>query len=194
MVEASANRFATRPIIADPSVSRSDLAASLWRHVAKSEGCWLWTGATKGRGYGHFSRRGRWFAAHRVSFELAFGPIPTGLRVLHRCDVPACVRPDHLFTGTGKDNYQDMVSKGRNSSPGAKRNGHAKVGPEQVLLIRARVRKGERKAVLAAEFNLSKSALGKLIRGDTWSKLPDAVQRDDRRRTNVRDEVKVRES
>lgn len=79
-------------------------------------GCWLWTGAMQ-RGYGTMCLAKRFFGAHRVSYELHNGPIPDGLHVLHKCDVRACVNPDHLFAGDRKANMQDMLSKGRNRQP-----------------------------------------------------------------------------
>lgn len=85
-----------------------------WKYVAKSDGCWLWTASTNHWGYGQLSCPGRsYLRAHRLSYEMHVGPIPDGLFVCHRCDVPACVRPDHLFLGTPKDNVDDMVAKGR---------------------------------------------------------------------------------
>lgn len=89
----------------------------LWEKVIKGEGCWLWTGAKSEKGYGNiFKKRGNGRTAvmvHRVSYEIHFGEIPEGLFVLHRCDVPACVNPSHLFLGTAQDNVDDMIAKGR---------------------------------------------------------------------------------
>jgi len=79
-----------------------------WAKVDKSGECWLWTGGFFNVGYGAISgpdRRPR--KAHRYSYELAHGPIPDGLWVLHRCNVRACVRPDHLYLGTHTDNMAD---------------------------------------------------------------------------------------
>jgi hypothetical protein len=81
-------------------------------------GCWLWTGRPMSAGYGHFhlgGHRGQMLLAHRVSWMLHRGPIPHGLCVLHRCDVPLCVNPDHLFLGDRLTNMLDMVAKGRDS-------------------------------------------------------------------------------
>lgn len=91
-----------------------------WAKVDKSGDCWVWTASVfrERLGYGKFqtgSNRGesRVAYAHRVSWELHFGPIPNGLFVCHHCDNPPCVRPDHLFLGTAADNVRDMDRKGR---------------------------------------------------------------------------------
>lgn len=80
--------------------------------LKSSNGCWLWQGALSNKGYGQISHEGRLFLTHRVSYELHVGPIK-GRQVLHRCDTPACLNPDHLFLGTASENMQDMHRKGR---------------------------------------------------------------------------------
>lgn len=110
-----------------------------WSHVEKSGECWEWTGALSKENarpthhYGAFCYRldGKrvWIMAHRFSWELHNGPVPDSdveICVLHRCDNPRCVRPDHLFLGTDKDNMHDMIRKGRHptirSIPGEARS------------------------------------------------------------------------
>lgn len=75
--------------------------------------CWPWRGKPHSDGYGRVRWAGRPTYAHRVSFEIANGPIPDGLRVLHHCDNPPCVNPTHLFLGTDADNQRDKWNKGR---------------------------------------------------------------------------------
>lgn len=76
-------------------------------------GCWLWLGAVDRKGYGRARLNGRDSGAHRLSWALHRGEIPFGLWVLHRCDNPCCVNPEHLFLGTCQDNHDDMFAKGR---------------------------------------------------------------------------------
>src|SRR4029077_20972173 len=89
-----------------------DVAIRFWSKVNKIDGCWLGTAAVAGKGdYGYFGFQGKIQRAHRVSWILTFGEIPDGLFVLHKCDTPLCVRPDHLFLGTQQDNVDDMARK-----------------------------------------------------------------------------------
>jgi len=79
-------------------------------------GCWEWTGWTA-HGYGYFRHDdGRDWRAPRASYELFVGPIPEGMNVLHHCDNPPCVRPDHLYAGTSSDNMRDCVVRGRHGN------------------------------------------------------------------------------
>lgn len=102
-------------------------AERFWAKVDKTTGhgpegnCWVWLGGKKRRGYGSFAfatdaaLRNR--GAHIFSYEMHHGLVPKGFCVLHRCDNPPCVNPDHLFIGTQADNARDMASKGRATSP-----------------------------------------------------------------------------
>ena len=87
----------------------------LWAGTVKTEDCWLWQGARSKRGYGCMTDkpRNKIWRVHRLSWELANGPIPEDICVLHRCDVPNCVRPEHLFLGTQLENIKDRDKKGR---------------------------------------------------------------------------------
>lgn len=83
-----------------------------WAKVEKGPDCWEWK-AFRNKGYGKFTYNGRMYLAHRLSWILTNGPIPDGLGVLHSCDNPPCVNPDHLFLGTQLDNMRDASNKGR---------------------------------------------------------------------------------
>lgn len=92
------------------------LAVRLWEKVDMSGACWMWTGTRTRGGYGHIRDGRKLRQVHRVVYELACGPIPDGLDIAHRCDNPACVRPEHLFPATHAENMSDMKAKGRGNS------------------------------------------------------------------------------
>lgn len=95
-----------------------DKVIRFWSKVPiGAEGCWEWKAGLSPRGYGQFWDTGTNRGAHRYAYEQVIGPIPEGLFVCHRCDNPACVRPDHLFLGTQQDNMSDKQSKGRCGRP-----------------------------------------------------------------------------
>lgn len=126
-------------------------------------GCWEWRGARNSDGYGNFgmgsrtdgSRRSA--KAHRVAWELAYGPIPDDAHVLHRCDNRACVRPSHLFLGTHAENMADMARKGR--------HGNTRLSAVEVRTIRDRRERGERLGHIARDFGISESRVSVIARG-----------------------------
>ena len=145
---------------------RYTLAERFWQKVAKTQdGCWVWTAncikdrhGRKRYGLLGAGRRGEGMLyAHRVAWELHHGLVPEGLLVLHRCDNPQCVRPDHLFLGTQYDNMQDMIHKGRRGvtgpSPGA--GAKSKLSRRQVLEMRRHGAMGVSRAQLAAQYGVS---------------------------------------
>lgn len=130
--------------------------------------CRIWQGALRGSGpYGTRRRGSRLVYVHRDEWEKAHGPIPAGMRVLHRCDVPACAELSHLFLGTQADNVADMDAKGRRGLTGApgERNGRAKLTLEQVRAIRG---SSERAVVLVVRFGVSRSTVHKIRQGARW--------------------------
>lgn len=101
-----------------PKGTRIPIAQRFWAKVDKRapDECWEWTGARFQSGYGSILRGGRGSGcarAHRVSYEMNVGPVPSGMHVLHRCDNPRCVNPGHLWLGTHADNMADRRAKGR---------------------------------------------------------------------------------
>ena len=120
-------------------ISASDLekkrarpyAAPFSASVRKGPGCWEWTASRQKFGYGTKWHNGSVQLAHRIAWEEANGPIQEGMCVLHRCDNPKCVRPDHLFLGTVADNNADRHAKGRDGGGlAARAQTHCKRGHE----------------------------------------------------------------
>lgn len=157
------------------------LSERFWSKVRKEEGaaCWLWIGARfKGpREYGLLGNEQKEpRLAHRISWELNRGPIPTGMQVLHTCDNPPCVRPDHLFLGTQKDNMQDMISKGRNAPQRdptrharGEQHGRAKLTEDIIREIRTRYEAGGiSQSALAKEYDLGQSHISRILLRQVW--------------------------
>lgn len=100
-----------------PKKTDVDTEEKLWSNVDKTEDCWIWKGGKDKDGYGVIRMNCRTVKTHRLAWQCSFGEIPSGQYVLHRCDNPPCVNPSHLFLGTAKQNTQDMVQKGRGTTP-----------------------------------------------------------------------------
>jgi len=146
--------------------------------VQHGPGCWVWVGSLTGGGrsqdqYGHLSVAGRVVRAHRFSWEQAYGPIPKGAMVCHRCDNRLCVRPTHLFLGTSAENTADMRAKGRDSfgKNQGERHGRAKLTDEIVKEVRRRHLAGESERILSREFGISRSWLGYIVRREAWTHI-----------------------
>lgn len=135
-------------------------------------GCWLWIGvyASSHMGYGEFYAHGRRQYAHRFSYE-AFKGSATGLCVLHRCDVPICVNPDHLFLGTKKDNTNDMLSKRREAF--GSRTGAAKLTAEQARRIKYDTRGCKR---LSKEYGVSTTTIQDIRHGRLWVRAIEELE------------------
>lgn len=143
------------------------LDVRFWQRVNKTDSCWLWTGSKTARGYGQIAINQKPVTTHRLSWELAFGSIPDGMYVCHRCDVRNCVRPDHLFLGTQADNIRDCSEKGRMHIGEA--NGTAKLNESIVRDIRIKFKESKMSyAELAADFNISLTTAWNIINCKTW--------------------------
>lgn len=144
--------------------------ARFWSKVQKTDDCWLWTGF-KRSGYGlmHIERnrkRSTW-SAHRLSFYIHHGYIDDELSVLHSCDVPPCVNPEHLRLGTRADNNLDKNIKNRHGY---------RITNEQVIDIRSRPLTNTMCRDLAAEFDISVQAVKRILSGESYSWLPGEVE------------------
>lgn len=137
---------------------KKSLLARFWEKVEKTDGCWNWVGATHRQGYGLIRINGINVLAHRLAWELTRGPLAREMDVLHSCDSPACVRPDHLFLGGQTDNNRDRDAKGRQAQ--GTRNGNAKLTADQVRAALAEIDRGGLSVRgLAKSFNVSDNTL-----------------------------------
>lgn len=149
------------------------LAQRFWPKVAKGDPaeCWIWNGARVRKGYGKIKAVApdkATLSAHRVAYEFAVGPIPSGMMVCHRCDNPPCVNPDHLFVGTATDNRADQQRKGR-FNPGDRfgaKGSNARLTEDQVREIRRSPQLGHE--VFSARFGVTPNTIRNVIRGKSW--------------------------
>jgi hypothetical protein len=132
--------------------------------------CIEWTGTHRSFGYGQLQVDGKSTAAHRYLYELAFGPIPAGMKVCHSCDNPPCVRPSHLFLGTQKDNIRDCMTKGRfkpgwHGHPRGQFHPRASMTDDQVRAIRREYAAGGIKQKdLAAKYGIAQPTVSDYVR------------------------------
>ena len=150
-----------------------NLLHRFWKKVEKTDGCWEWSGC-KARGYGKMSVYGFGFAAEtatRISWRIHFGRIPEGKWILHKCDNPPCVRPDHLFIGDAQTNVDDMITKGRNRATNRVfgESNHLSVLTESKVLEILKTKPGTRG--LAKKFGVHRDTVWNIRTGKTWKHL-----------------------
>jgi hypothetical protein len=131
-------------------------------------GCWLWTGSPGTTGYGAFWLGDKNVAAHRFSYAAYKGEIATGMLVLHSCDNPLCVNPDHLRLGTNSDNTLDKVSRDRCNSSKGVANHFSKLNEHDVRMIRSDQR---RRGLIACKFGIAVSTVTKIKNRTLWRHL-----------------------
>lgn len=146
-----------------------------WEKVKKTSdnSCWEWQAYRHPAGYGRFKTYfGTQVNAHRFSWEITYGEIPSGMFVCHKCDNRPCIRPDHLFLGTQKDNVRDALKKNRmmmhlNAARGSD-NLNAKLFEADIPVIIALNVSGESMQSIATKYNISPSSISKIISGKAW--------------------------
>jgi hypothetical protein len=128
------------------------------------DGCMIWNLAKNRQGYGVMVHEvSKTMLAHRYSYELFVGEIPDGMCVLHKCDNPLCVRPDHLFLGSHSDNMQDMFSKGRGNT-----FNNVKLDMNKVKDIRKRLENKESRASIAKSYNVCVKTITDIKLNKSW--------------------------
>lgn len=137
--------------------------------------CWMWSRPRKD-GYGDLrdpKKLSKKVLAHRAMFELFNGPIPEGLGVLHKCDNPGCVNPEHLFLGTHTDNMQDMAAKGRTGIRRGEDQPGTTLTEAKVREIRRRHAGGESQDSLAKVFGVGQSSISRICLRLKWAHVDD---------------------
>lgn len=170
-IKVGNGRFCGMRCVYDQMASEP-LESRLLRNVTKTETCWLWTGALAAFGYGTVNSKGRRsIRAHRLSWEIYRGEIPAGLCVLHKCDVPACVNPDHLFLGTKSDNMRDCAVKGRlgqQLDPAKFKAANRRRSPFTEDVIRLIRSSPESHTALGKHYGVTKGAIWRIRKGLNW--------------------------
>lgn len=146
-----------------PVTKASKVPDKIRRRIkVNARGCWIWQGGKNIAGYGLVVFDGKSQLVHRLVKRIAYGPIPATLHVCHKCDVPACCNPDHLFVGTPADNARDCRNKGR---------GRCKLTAPQVVEIRARHAKKATLSELARGYGVSRQTIKSIVTGRTWANV-----------------------
>lgn len=141
-----------------------------WSLVERGDpgSCWLWRGHRNPGGYGVHKLGGRRVAAHRVAYRITRGVIGD-LLVMHECDTPSCVNPDHLRLGSFTDNNRDREAKGRRRPPRGEQHWKSKLTQADVAEIRRRWATGAwKQRDLAAQFGISQAQVWRVIHGESW--------------------------
>lgn len=155
----------------DP-VKPRPIGERLWGKVVKTDACWIWSGAKNNKGYGQIQLGGRGVGialTHRVVFELENGPVPVGMCVMHTCDQPACVRPDHLVLGTVAENNADMRRKNRGIA--GERHPKHRLTAADIACIRTSARAGVSARELASDFAVKANTINGIVAGRSWKSV-----------------------
>lgn len=142
-----------------------------WKFVNKTENCWLWTGGINSKGYGNFWMNGKTLLSHRYAFENINGIKPSS-SLLHSCDNPKCVNPEHLREGTHQDNMDDKVHRNRCYRPKGILNIQAKITPEIANTIREEYKTNKiTQKSLSDKYNICQTTVSQIILNKTWMSI-----------------------
>ncbi len=154
-----------------PVIPRKSIPDRFLNMVDKTDGCWNWTGHTNKKGYGLFHYKDSANLSHRVSYNLFVGEIPKDKMVLHHCDNPTCVNPEHLYVGTALDNSNDMVNRGRANYVRGEESGMSKLTDGDVYVIRDLVSIGTKTKAIAQLMEVDVSTINRAATGRAWKHL-----------------------
>ena len=141
------------------------------RFIEKVDSNWQWTAVKDSCGYGRMRIKNRMVSAHRLSYEIYKGNIPDGMCVLHSCDDPGCVNPDHLHIGTMSDNAIEREKRGRGVCNKGELHGRSKLTEKQVIEIRKKRLIGLTLYEIANEYGVSKSIISFIANKKNWKHI-----------------------
>lgn len=149
---------------------------NFWKRVEKTDNCWIWRGGVNSRGYGNFAFRKNGKVinnrAHRFAYILSEGKVPLNLMVCHKCNNPLCVRPDHLYMGSGSDNVQDAIISGLWNPPQGEKNGMSKLTEKEVRKIRKMFASGNYyQKELANIFGVMRENISQIVNKRSWAHI-----------------------
>lgn len=134
--------------------------------------CWIWLGSKDKDGYGRFyTKLLNTSRAHKVSYILHFGNVKNGMIICHTCDIPSCVNPKHLYSGTPNDNAQDKINRGRDLNTRGAKHHNAKLNDNTVKRLKERMKNGESCSMIARELEMNQSSINAIKNSKTWKHL-----------------------
>ncbi len=150
-------------------------------HQKHSNGCWIWIGNKTQKGYGWTgsyseAKKFKIYRAHRLSYHFYKNEIPDGMFVLHSCDNPSCINPEHLFLGTHEDNMKDRELKNRTHRGIGEKNSHSKLTKEQAIYIMKNIYK-KSAYELSIEFGVCEDTVRNIWHGRTHYIEPEVVKK-----------------
>lgn len=157
-------------------LSEAKFKCRFYGNIARdASGCWIWKGAKDSNGYGHinFGRRLRHQRTHRISYLMHVGS-PGRLLVLHKCDVRACVNPDHLYLGDHRDNTIDSIKRKKFVYLRGQDNGHSVLSDKSAAFIKSHYKPRHARfsgAALAVKFDVARSTIYAIANNQNWRHL-----------------------
>lgn len=139
--------------------------------ISNKQTCWVWQDSLTKSGYGQMKVAAKMVLAHRLSWIIHNGSIPKGTQVLHQCDNPSCVNPNHLFLGDHDDNMKDMAKKKRARISKGEQNPNARLKTSDVRAIKKASAIGYKRRELAKMFGVHLSQIDRIINGKCWSDI-----------------------
>ncbi len=140
-------------------------------HYQGLDKCWLWSGSLAPDGYGKVKIKDKHTSAHRLSWVIHNGEIPSGMQVLHKCDNRSCVNPNHLVLGTNAENTADRVRKGRSNPAKGNQLPQSKLDECKVRQIREMSRVGMPQSKIAAYFDMCQQAIANVVSRKAWAHI-----------------------